>query len=110
MRGHEFLDYRRGYLSISLCSIRKGLSNRARGQSSLSTPRNNYKTPLMRIFIIVAGARFERAYPGYEPGELPLLYPAIIDITTKVRRKQLGEEAKVFASARLIELFCERSA
>ena len=31
----------------------------------------------MWFFVIVAGARFERASSGYEPDEIPLLHPAI---------------------------------
>jgi len=30
------------------------------------------------FYIRVAGARFERTSQGYEPCEMPLLYPAII--------------------------------
>ena len=30
------------------------------------------------IFVLVAGARLELASGGYEPPEVPLLYPAIL--------------------------------
>ena len=32
---------------------------------------------LVISFLVVAGARIERASSGYEPDEIPLLYPAI---------------------------------
>ncbi len=52
--------------------------------------RNNKNngTKFGAIIFIVAGARFERAYQGYEPCELPLLYPANAHTTTKIRKKQ----------------------
>lgn len=50
---------------------------------SPATYKKNITQSRVIFFLYVAGARFERAYPGYEPGELPLLYPADINITIK---------------------------
>ncbi len=42
------------------------------------------------FIFLVAGARFERAYPGYEPGELPLLYPASVEYYNKKPTKSIS--------------------
>lgn len=105
MSSVRFSYYVAPYFSISFRfahSIMKSLSNRAQkcaGAFSFATYKIKTTNSLVVFILYVAGARFERAYPGYEPGELPLLYPAAKYVTTKREKNQpciISNSSKTF--------------